>query len=170
MHFQSYVYFGFQNNVEGKNMYWVWFLIFAHEESSMGLSLQLMELPSTLKKNWFLSIDKCLRNGILNNHAYVGNNGDLAGYGISYCQEMFKKVWVMIFLLGVFLTIISSNFLLAFLLGSKGFSNSTNIWEWNCMKMLQSSMWKKVWACRHVYVCLEKLNWFSDPIPTKENV
>lgn len=55
-----------------------------------------------------------------------------------------------------------SNFLLAFLLGSKGFSNSTDIWEWNCMKMLQSSMWKKVWTCRHVYICLEKLNWFSN--------
>ncbi len=143
MHLQNSVYFGFQNNVQGKNMYWVWFLIFAHEESSMGLSLQLMELPSTLKKMWFLSIHKCLRNGILNNHAYVGSNCDLAGYGISCCQEMLKKVWVMIFLLGVFLTIIRSNFLLAFLLGSKGFSNSTNIWEWNCMKMLQSSCGKK---------------------------
>lgn len=83
---------------------------------------------------------------------------------------MFKKVWVMIFLLGVFLTIICSNFLLAFLLGSKRFSNSTNIWKWNCMKMLQSSMWRKVWTCRHVYICLETLNWFSDPIPTKGSV
>jgi hypothetical protein len=38
------------------------------------------------------------------------------------------------------------------------------------MKMLQSSVWKKVWTCRHVYILLETLNWFSDPIPTEGNV
>ncbi len=90
--------------------------------------------------------------------------------GYLIAKRCLKRFGWWSFCLGVFLTIICSNFLLAFLLGSKGFSNSTNIWEWNCMKMLQSSVWKKVWTCRHVYILLETLNWFSDPIPTEGNV